>query len=79
MDLQQHLFVKDKDFKSFINKNSLKTLTGRVEPGLIKAKPGDQFQFQRMGYFVLDKDSTQGNLIFNKTVGLRDTWSKNND
>ena len=70
---------QDKDFKSFINKNSLKTLTGRVEPGLIKAKPGDQFQFQRMGYFVLDKDSTQGNLIFNKTVGLRDTWSKNND
>ena len=71
--------IQDKDFKSFINKNSLKTLTGRVEPGLIKAKPGDQFQFQRMGYFVLDKDSTQGNLIFNKTVGLRDTWSKNND
>lgn len=70
---------QDKDFKSFINQNSLKTLTGRVEPGLIKAKPGDQFQFQRMGYFVLDKDSTQGNLIFNKTVGLRDTWSKNND
>ena len=71
--------IQDKDFKSFINQNSLKTLTGRVELGLIKAKPGDQFQFQRMGYFVLDKDSTQGNLIFNKTVGLRDTWSKNND
>lgn len=71
--------IQDKDFKSFINQNSLKTLTGYVEPGLIKAKPGDQFQFQRMGYFVLDKDSTQGNLIFNKTVGLRDTWSKNND
>ena len=71
--------IQDKDFKSFINQNSLKTLTGRVEPGLKKAKPGDQFQFQRMGYFVLDKDSTQGNLIFNKTVGLRDTWSKNND
>ena len=71
--------IQDKDFKSFINQNSLKTLTGRVEPGLIKAKPGDQFQFQRMGYFVLDKDSTEGNLIFNKTVGLRDTWSKNND
>lgn len=71
--------IQDKDFKSFINQNSLKTLTGYVEPGLIKAKPGDQFQFQRMGYFVLDKDSTQGNLIFNKTVGLRDTWSKNDD
>ena len=71
--------IQDKDFKSFINQNSLKTLTGRVELGLIKAKPGDQFQFQRMGYFVLDKDSTEGNLIFNKTVGLRDTWSKNND
>ena len=71
--------IQDKDFKSFINQNSLKTLTARVEPGLTKAKPGDQFQFQRMGYFVLDKDSTQGNLIFNKTVGLRDTWSKNND
>ena len=71
--------IQDKDFKSFINQNSLKTLTGCVEPGLIKAKPGDQFQFQRMGYFVLDKESTEGNLIFNKTVGLRDTWSKNND
>jgi len=71
--------IQHKDFKSFINQNSLKTLTGRVEPSLIKAKPGDQFQFQRMGYFVLDKDSTEGNLIFNKTVGLRDTWSKSND
>ena len=71
--------IQDKDFKSFINQNSLKILTGRVEPSLKKAKPGDQFQFQRMGYFVLNKDSTKGNLIFNKTVGLRDTWSKNND
>lgn len=47
-----------------------------VEPSLLSAKEGDQFQFQRMGYFCVDKDSTNDKLVFNKTVGLRDTWAK---
>ena len=68
--------VKDKDFKSFLNPHSLETITAYVEPGLANRKPGDQFQFQRLGYFVLDKDTIDNQLIFNKTVGLRDNWSK---
>ena len=67
---------KDFNFKTFINPHSLKTIKAYVEPGLKSAKPGDHFQFQRQGYFVLDKDSSSSKLIFNKTVGLRDTWSK---
>jgi glutaminyl-tRNA synthetase len=70
---------KDKSFKSFINPDSLTTITAYVEPGLSSAKPGDQFQFQRLGYFVLDQESTSQELVFNKTVGLRDTWSKQNN
>jgi glutaminyl-tRNA synthetase len=67
---------KDKDFMEFVNPNSLKTVTAYVEPYLQEAKIGDRFQFQRLGYFNVDKDTTAGNLIFNKTVGLRDTWAK---
>ena len=67
---------KEINFKTFINPYSLKTIKAYVEPGLMSAKPGDHFQFQRQGYFVLDKDSSGSKLIFNKTVGLRDTWSK---
>lgn len=70
---------KVKDFKSFINPDSLTTITAYVEPGLSSAKPGDQFQFQRLGYFVLDQESSSQELVFNKTVGLRDTWSKQNN
>ena len=70
---------KDTDFKLYINKNSLKTVNGYVEPSLSNSNPGDRFQFQRIGYFVLDKVSTKDKLIFNKTVGLRDTWSKTNN
>ena len=69
---------KERDFKSFINPDSLITIAAYVEPGLANARPGEQFQFQRLGYFVLDPDSTPNNLVFNKTVGLRDTWSKQN-
>ena len=67
---------KEINFKTFINPHSLKTIKAYVEPSLKYAKPGDHFQFQRQGYFVLDKDSSGSKLIFNKTVGLRDTWSK---
>src|SRR5574343_186059 len=67
---------KEIDFKEFINPNSLEVITGYVEPSLQSAKNLDQFQFQRLGYFCVDKDSSAEKLIFNKTVGLRDTWAK---
>jgi glutaminyl-tRNA synthetase len=67
---------KEVDFKEFINPNSLKVITGYVEPSLITSKELDHFQFQRLGYFCVDRDSTPENLVFNKTVGLRDTWAK---
>lgn len=66
----------DKDFMEFINPESLGTINAFVEPSLREANPGDRFQFQRIGYFNVDDDSTQDNLVFNKTVGLRDSWQK---
>ncbi|MFD0799701.1 glutamine--tRNA ligase/YqeY domain fusion protein [Maribacter chungangensis] len=67
---------KDKDFMEFINPNSLEVITGYVEPSLATAKPQERFQFQRMGYFCVDPDSQPGKLVFNRTVGLRDSWAK---
>ncbi|MDY2586514.1 glutamine--tRNA ligase/YqeY domain fusion protein [Winogradskyella aquimaris] len=67
---------KEKDFMEFLNPNSLKIKTGYLEPGLARAKVGERFQFQRLGYFVVDEDSTSDKLVFNKTVGLRDSWAK---
>lgn len=68
---------KEKDFHELLNPDSLTCLTGcRVEAELQKAKPYDHFQFQRLGYFNLDPDSQSGKLIFNRTVSLKDTWSK---
>ena len=67
---------KDKDFMEFINPNSLEEIDAFVEPSLATANVEDRFQFQRIGYFVVDKDSTPDQMIFNKTVGLRDTWAK---
>jgi len=66
------------DFKSNINPDSLKIITGKVEPGLNEAKPLDKFQFQRLGYFCVDRDSNKEKLVFNRTVTLRDTWAKMN-
>ncbi len=66
----------DKDFMEFINPESLKIVTAFVEPSLKEAQIGDRFQFQRIGYFNIDKDSASGKLVFNKTVGLRDSWEK---
>jgi len=66
----------DKDFMEFINPNSLKVINAYVEPSLANAKVGEQFQFQRLGYFNVDDDSTSDKLVFNKTVGLRDSWAK---
>lgn len=67
---------KDVDFKEYINPNSLEVITGYLEPSLSTAKTGERFQFQRLGYFCVDNDSDQQKLVFNKTVGLRDTWAK---
>jgi len=67
---------KDKDFMDFVNPDSLKKITGFLEPSLKEAKIGDRYQFQRLGYFNVDVDSTSENLVFNRTVTLRDTWAK---
>ena len=67
---------EDKSFMDFINPNSLKTIEAFVESSLKEAKIGDRFQFQRLGYFNVDNDSTASHLVFNKTVGLRDSWAK---
>ena len=64
------------DFKTYLNPDSLTTLTGYAEPSISEAQSGERFQFQRLGYFVVDPDSTRDQMIFNKTVGLRDNWSK---
>jgi len=66
------------DFKSYINPNSLEIIqSAKIEPSLLEAQPGEQFQFIRKGYFTLDnKLSAGGKLVFNRTVTLKDTWSK---
>lgn len=69
---------KNKDFTEFINPDSKKTIKAYVEPSLKDAKVLDQFQFQRIGYFCVDQDSTEDNLVFNQTVPLRDSWKKKN-
>ena len=83
--LYDYLFTKEdpsdvkagQDFKDYLNPNSVQTLSScRVEPGLAEAKPGDKFQFERQGYFCVDLESSNENLIFNRTVSLRDTWAK---
>ena len=67
---------KEKNFLDFMNANSLQIVKGFVEPSLSTAKSGDKFQFQRLGYFNVDKDSTDSKLVFNKTVGLKDAWEE---
>lgn len=68
---------KDKDFLDFINPKSL-TISNKAmaEPALRLAQPEDKFQFQRMGYFCVDKDSTPEHLVFNRTITLKDAWAK---
>ncbi len=67
---------KEKEFMEFINPNSLEIVTGYAEPSVKSAKVEDKFQFQRLGYFVVDKDTTNEKLVFNRTVPLRDSWAK---
>ena len=67
---------EDGDFLKDLNPKSLNITTGYAEPSLARATPGQRYQFQRKGYFVVDKESTEGKTIFNKTVALRDAWKK---
>ena len=65
------------DFLENLNPDSLQIVdNAMLEPDLAEAKPGDQFQFMRQGYFVVDPDSTPEKMVFNRTVTLRDTWKK---
>jgi glutaminyl-tRNA synthetase len=83
--LYDHLFIKENpmdveegaDYKEYINPNSLEVLKAcRVEPVLANAPTGSRYQFERMGYFCVDTDSSPGKLVFNRIVSLRDTWLK---
>ena len=84
VNLYDRLFIKEnpdetdegKDFISNLNPDSLKTVDAFLEKGLETAKPEDKFQFERLGYFCVDKNSTNNNLIFNRTVTLKDSWAK---
>ena len=67
---------KEKNFLEFINEKSLEIITAYVEPSLANAEKGEKFQFQRLGYFNVDNDSTTSKLVFNKTVGLKDAWEE---
>ena len=66
----------DRDYRELLNPRSLETVRGRVEPGLGGARPGERFQFERLGYFRVDPDSTSDALVFNRIVTLRDSWLK---
>lgn len=67
----------DRDILELLNPDSLKVLKGcKMESYLKEAKAGDKFQFQRTGYFCVDSDSTDGNMVFNRTVSLKDSWAK---
>ena len=81
----ENLFLKEnpgdvpegQDFTANLNPNSLEIITdAKLEPSLAQAKPGDRYQFERLGYFCVDLDSKPGALVFNRTVPLRDTWAK---
>ena len=82
--LFDRLFLKEdmgtmeegKEFKDYLNPDSLKMAIGYIEPALDGAQVGEQFQFERMGYFVKDSDSTPENPVFNRTVTLKDSWAK---
>jgi glutaminyl-tRNA synthetase len=83
--LYDHLFSKEdpddvaegEDFKSSLNPNSLQILSScRVEPSLALVKPGQRYQFERLGYFCVDPDSSPEKLVFNRTAALRDPWAK---
>ena len=65
-----------KDYKDYLNPDSMKIITGYAEPALLDDKSGIAVQFERLGYFVSDKESTPEKAVFNKTTGLKDTFKK---
>ncbi len=69
---------ESKDFKSNLNPDSLKIVTGKIEPAVMEMRELKKFQFQRLGYFCIDRDSTDKKPVFNRTVTLRDSWAKKN-
>jgi len=64
------------DFKSHLNPHSLEIVTAKCEPSLVDANPDLRYQFERLAYFTLDKDSRPGRLVFNRTITLKDAWAK---
>jgi glutaminyl-tRNA synthetase len=83
--LYENLFLKEdpneveegQDFTANLNPNSLEVVgKAKLEPSLAEAAAGDRYQFERLGYFCADKESSPGKLIFNRTVPLKDTWAK---
>jgi glutaminyl-tRNA synthetase len=80
--MYDRLFMKEdpeageEGYLNCLNPNSLQILNGYVEPLLAQTKPSDRFQFERLGYFCTDRDSTDGKPVFNLTVTLKDTWAK---
>jgi glutaminyl-tRNA synthetase len=64
------------EFTANLNPKSLEVIPGKLEPSLANATPGSRYQFERLGYFCVDTDSTAAKLVFNRTVALRDTWGK---
>ena len=78
--LYESLFLEevsgDEDFTASLNPKSLVTMSGKVEPSVAGTVPGTRYQFERVGYFCTDPDSTPGKPVFNRTVQLRDTWAK---
>jgi len=64
------------DFTMYLNPKSLEVVQGKAEPSLASARPGDRYQFERLGYFCVDKSSKAERLVFNRTAELRDTWAK---
>jgi glutaminyl-tRNA synthetase len=64
------------DFKENINPDSLKVITAYAESSVLSANAGDRFQFERLGYFCVDTDTNDDNIVFNRTVALKDTWTK---
>ncbi len=82
--LYDRLFTKEdpyeteegKDFTANMNPDSLKVVTGFIEPHVASSRPGDRFQFERLGYFCVDPDSAAGRLVFNRTITLKDSWAR---
>ncbi len=68
--------AENETYLDYLNPDSLKTITAKVEKSLESVNPGDKFQFERKGYFCVDKNSAPGKLVFNRTVTLKDSWSK---